>query len=1330
MWSFSLLLFWGCCRIYSCETPTSSPLGSKSWREKLNLKGTAFETNECVDTTICPAYATCTDTSKSYYCSCKKGFLSSNGLAQFQGSGVECKDIDECSKRPTPCGAHSVCKNLPGRYKCSCLPGFSSPTGNNWNPAKPGRFSCTDINECLSSGVCPEHSECTNSLGSYSCTCLAGFSSRNSICEDVDECADPKSCPEHATCHNSPGSYSCVCNQGFVSSSGNVRFQGQGETCADIDECSKKPSPCGANSVCKNLPGKYKCSCLPGFSSPTGNDWNPAKPGRFSCTDINECLSSGVCPEHSECTNSLGSYSCSCRAGFSSRNSICEDVDECADPKSCPEHATCHNSPGSYSCVCNQGFVSSSGNVRFQGQGETCADIDECSKKPSPCGANSVCKNLPGKYKCSCLPGFSSPTGNDWNPAKPGRFSCTDINECLSSGVCPEHSECTNSLGSYSCSCRAGFSSSNSICEDVDECADPRSCPEHATCHNSLGSYSCVCNKGFVSSSGNVRFQGQGETCEDVDECSKKPSPCGANSVCKNLPGRYKCSCLPGFSSPTGNDWNPAKPGRFSCTDINECLSSGICPEHSECTNSLGSYSCSCLAGFSSRNSICEDVDECADPKSCPEHATCHNSPGSYSCVCNQGLVSRSGNVRFQGQGETCEDIDECLNKPCLSNARCTNTPGSYFCTCHPGFAPGNGQLNSTDQETECRDIDECLQDPSPCGPNSICTNALGSYSCSCIVGFHPNPEGSWIYGNFSCERAPFKCKEDVLARNKQVHLCQTKTAVEPEDVAFCTQLNAVLSMLDDACENTSAVVSLKDMAENISSVLEQTSTSSNLTREATSTLAVVLLESVKRTTLAAFLNPSGNVSQTIRTEHLDVNSRVIKNECSEGNMAFSLKAKGDKMTISCSTIKESGSTEISGVAFVSFAGMESLLNESFFRDSQTPVANSKRKLKINSRVIGGMLTGKKKDGFSEAVNYTLEHLEPKKKTESPMCVSWTTDEEGGRWVPSGCEIIEVSETHTVCRCKRMANLAIIMASGELTMEFSLFIISHVGMIISLVCLVLAIATFLLCRGIRSQTTSLHLHLCVCLFLAKLLFLTGVDKTDNETVCAIIAGFLHYLFLACFSWMLVEAVVLFLTVRNLKVVNYFSSRNIKMLYLCVVGYGLPGVVVAVLASVQPQGYGTPDRCWLKTETKFIWSFLGPVCGIIVINSILLTLTLWILKQKLSTVNADVSTLKDNRLLTFKAFAQLFILGCSWVLGIFQIGPMAGIMAYLFTIINSLQGAFIFIIHCLLNHQVREAYRRCFTRKAKSSSQVSQTSGIFLSSMSSNSKTERDCVVYG
>lgn len=87
----------------------------------------------------------------------------------------------------------------------------------------------------------------------------------------------------------------------------------------------------------------------------------------------------------------------------------------------------------------------------------------------------------------------------------------------------------------------------------------------------------------------------------------------------------------------------------------------------------------------------------------------------------------------------------------------------------------------------------------------------------------------------------------------------------------------------------------------------------------------------------------------------------------------------------------------------------------------------------------------------------------------------------------------------------------------------------------------------------------------------------NVHASPLQMGCAIIAGFLHYLFLACFFWMLVEAVMLFLMVRNLKVVNYFSSRNIKIWYLCAFGYGLPVVVVAVSASVQPQGYGMHNR---------------------------------------------------------------------------------------------------------------------------------------------------------
>uniref|UniRef100_A0A8D2E0W1 Adhesion G protein-coupled receptor E1 n=1 Tax=Sciurus vulgaris TaxID=55149 RepID=A0A8D2E0W1_SCIVU len=805
-------------------------------------------------------------------------------------------------------------------------------------------------------------------------------------------------------------------------------------------------------------------------------------------------------------------------------------------------------------------------------------------------------------------------------------------------------------------------------CRDVFECVDM--CPFNCNCTNTPRSYICTCLPGFAPSNGEPNFRGGGVECRVQQRAHlTDPSACGPNSFCTNTPGSYSCRCTVGF-----------RPKASQTHDVNECADTTVCPAYATCTNTLGSYYCTCKRGFLSSNGQsqftdpevqCKDVDECSEsPPPCGPNSACKNLLGRYQCSCLPGFSSPTGDwVPGKPGTFSCTDIDECLlGGLCPEHSNCANSVGSYSCSCQAGFVS---------KGSTCEDVDECFQDPSACGPNSFCTNTPGSYSCSCTAGFRPLPEASQLW-HFSCKRNELPC--EGLERSHELVLLWTQ-------VPFCAMMNATFQVLDKVCENKTAAVSLQRTAESFTSVLEQKSTWTKFSREETSALATVLLESVESTTLAALLKPSENASQTVQTEHLDIESKVITEECLVENVSFHLKAKGDEMKIRCSVIEESESTGSAGVAFVSFANMESVLDERFFQDPQRPWIHSKQRLKMNSRVVGGIMTGKKKDNLSDPVIYILENLQPKHKSERPICVSWSTDVGNGGWTPSGCEVLEASEMHTVCSCNQLANLAIIMASGELTMEFSLYIISHVGLSISLVCLALAIATFLLCRTIRSRNTFLHLHLCVCLFLAKILFLTGIDKTDNQVGCAIIAGCLHYLFLACFSWMLVEAAMLFLMVRNLKVVNYFSSHSINTLHLCAFGYGLPGLVVAVSASVYPRGYGMHNRCWLSTEAGFIWSFLGPVCVIIMINSVLLTWTLCILRQKLSSVNAEVSTLKDTRLLTFKAFAQVFILGCSWVLGIFQFGPVASIMAYLFTIINSLQGAFIFLIHCLLSRQV-------------------------------------------
>uniref|UniRef100_A0A452GS12 G-protein coupled receptors family 2 profile 2 domain-containing protein n=1 Tax=Gopherus agassizii TaxID=38772 RepID=A0A452GS12_9SAUR len=309
--------------------------------------------------------------------------------------------------------------------------------------------------------------------------------------------------------------------------------------------------------------------------------------------------------------------------------------------------------------------------------------------------------------------------------------------------------------------------------------------------------------------------------------------------------------------------------------------------------------------------------------------------------------------------------------------------------------------------------------------------------------------------------------------------------------------------------------------------------------------------------------------------------------------------------------------------------------------------------------------------------------FQAKKEEEEAFCIYWKVVAKSGSWSPDGCTTVHTNSTHTT-----------LTVSHRETWSYPLTIITYVGLTLSLLCLFLAILTFLLCRSICNVSTSLHLQLCLCLFLADLLFLTAATRTGSRVACAVIAGLLHYLFLACFSWMFLEGLHLFLTVWNLKVVNYTSASRFKKRFMYPVGYGFPALVVAISAGVNPEGYRTSTHCWLSLERGFHWSFLGPVCAIILINIMFFALTLWILRNRLSSLNADVSTLRDHRLLTFKAIAQLFILGCTWSVGLLQVGPAATVMAYLFTIINSLQGAFIFLVHCLLNCQVTPTAHQC------------------------------------
>lgn len=54
-----------------------------------------------------------------------------------------------------------------------------------------------------------------------------------------------------------------------------------------------------------------------------------------------------------------------------------------------------------------------------------------------------------------------------------------------------------------------------------------------------------------------------------------------------------------------------------------------------------------------------------------------------------------------------------------------------------------------------------------------------------------------------------------------------------------------------------------------------------------------------------------------------------------------------------------------------------------------------------------------------------------------------------------------------------------------------------------------------------------------------------------------------------------------------------------------------------------------------------------------------------------------------------AIVLVFLLGLTWTFGLLYLNEQTVVMAYIFTILNSLQGLFIFIFHCVQNEKVRK-----------------------------------------
>jgi alpha-tubulin suppressor-like RCC1 family protein len=215
--------------------------------------------------------------------------------------------------------------------------------------------------------------------------CTKGFIANDGKCLDINECTDgTDTCDSNASCTNTEGSYTCTCAEGFDDVSA------AGEICINIDECDLGLDDCASDEMCQDTAGAFNCVCGPGLLMTADG-----------CVDLNECLAGGACASEASCTNTHGGYLCTCPAGYEGDAfSSCDDVDECVTlPDACKAGQGCVNTPGSYNCTCSVGFV-------VDPISKECVDENECETHPSICGVGASCSNTVGGYDCGCAPGY------------------------------------------------------------------------------------------------------------------------------------------------------------------------------------------------------------------------------------------------------------------------------------------------------------------------------------------------------------------------------------------------------------------------------------------------------------------------------------------------------------------------------------------------------------------------------------------------------------------------------------------------------------------------------------------------------------------------------------------------------------------------------------------------------------------------------------------------------------------------------------------------------------------------------------------------------------
>ncbi|XP_050989316.1 adhesion G-protein coupled receptor G2-like isoform X4 [Labeo rohita] len=306
---------------------------------------------------------------------------------------------------------------------------------------------------------------------------------------------------------------------------------------------------------------------------------------------------------------------------------------------------------------------------------------------------------------------------------------------------------------------------------------------------------------------------------------------------------------------------------------------------------------------------------------------------------------------------------------------------------------------------------------------------------------------------------------------------------------------------------------------------------------------------------------------------------------------------------------------------------------------------------------------------------------------ENISCNSWSGKGELN-WTTYGCETNQIDKNTINCSCSHLTFFAVLMSLPDnVTTPHleTLTLISSVGCGISMFFMAIALFMHFLLRKAKSnQATKILMNMFVSLCLLNAAFLSNesVANTQDNTACVFIALVLHYSMLASFTWFFIQALHMYLWLirQNVTITNYMRK-------ITVLGWVCPAPIVVVIVSVG--GYKAMNlneisgriaqMCWITNPYIYYTVNIGYYALVFILmgGTFINILTRIVQAKNIRVTGSKRKTFRKQLMMVLSLF---LLCGLTWSVMFFSYLPMFIPPYYIFTVLNSLHGFFLFLYY--------------------------------------------------